>query len=83
MSLPSRVLKPETRALGMGLFFTMFYVMQAAGPWIAGRAAAMTGRAATAFDVGALFLVMTIMLVGLFLQLATRPLESLPRPART
>ena len=36
MSLPSRVLAPETRALGMGIFFTMFYLFVVAAPWIAG-----------------------------------------------
>ncbi len=70
MSLPSRVLKPETRAYGMGLFFAMFYVMQATGPWLAGRASANSGKAAVAFDVGAIFLVITIVLVGVFLRLA-------------
>ncbi len=83
MSLPSRVLKPETRALGMGLFFTMFYVMQAAGPWIAGRASGYTGHAATAFDVGALFLVAAIALVGVFLHLETRSARSAPQPVQT
>jgi MFS family permease len=79
MSLPSRVLQPETRALGMGLFFTMFYVMQAAGPWIAGRASAAAGHAAMAFDVGVLFLVMALALVWIFLKLAERSVLTEPR----
>ncbi len=72
MSLPSRVLAPQTRALGMGLFFTMFYVLQAAGPWIAGRASAYFGTARAAFDTGAVFLALTIALVGTFLALTTQ-----------
>ncbi len=79
MSLPSRVLEPKTRAIGMGLFFTMFYVMQAAGPWIAGRASAATGTAATAFDFGAMFLLVTMSLAGLFLHLAARTALIAPR----
>jgi uncharacterized membrane protein len=73
MSLPSRVLKPETRALGMGLFFTVFYMIQASAPWIAGAASSSTGSAAAAFDAGVVFLAITVGLVALFLRLAERP----------
>jgi MFS-type transporter involved in bile tolerance (Atg22 family) len=79
MSLPARVLGAETRALGMGLFFTMFYAMQAAGPWLAGRLSAWRGDAAAAFDAGAAFLVVTMGLVYVFLLLSARP--SLARKA--
>ena len=57
MSLPSQVLQPATRALGMGLFFTIYYVPMMVGPIIAGSAAKWTGSAAAAFDFGALVLV--------------------------
>jgi MFS family permease len=53
MSLPAKVLQPATRAIGMGLFFTMFYVAMMLGPVIAGSLAKWTGSAATAFDFGA------------------------------
>lgn len=51
-SLPTRVLSPQTRAIGMGLFFTMFYLAVGLGPMIAGRLAAMTSTVATTFDFG-------------------------------
>jgi len=70
MSLPSRVLLPNTRTMGMAIFFTTFFVIQAAGPWIAGRAAAATGTVSTTFDLGAVFLVIGMALVAVFLRLA-------------
>ncbi len=53
MSLPARVLQPQTRAIGMGLFFTMFYACMMLGPVIGGACAKWTGSAAAAFDFGA------------------------------
>jgi MFS family permease len=80
MSLPSRVLAPESRALGMGLFFTISYFVQAAGPSIAGRVSSYTGRASVAFDVGAVFLIVAIALMPLFLRIVANSAE--PRPQR-
>ena len=57
MSLPSRILLPATRAIGMGLFFTVFYALQLLAPIIGGRIAKATGSAAAAFDFGAALLV--------------------------
>jgi MFS family permease len=53
MSLPARVLQPATRAIGMGLFYTMFYGCMMLGPVIGGACAKWTGSAAAAFDFGA------------------------------
>jgi MFS family permease len=53
MSLPAPVLQPQTRAIGMGLFFTMFYACMMLGPVVAGACAKWTGSAAAAFDFGA------------------------------
>ncbi len=57
MSLPVRVLPPETRAVGMGLFFTLFYVFVVLAPWVAGHLANAAGTARVTFDFGALMLV--------------------------
>ena len=57
MALPASVLKPQNRAGGMGIFFTVFYLAMSLGPVIAGRLAGYTGRAATALDFGAGLLV--------------------------
>jgi predicted MFS family arabinose efflux permease len=53
MSLPARVLQPATRAIGMGLFFTIFYACMMLGPVIGGACAKWTGSAGAAFDFGA------------------------------
>ena len=56
MSLPARVLQPGTRAIGMGIFYTVYYAAMMLGPVIGGAAAKWTGSAAAAFDVGAVVL---------------------------
>ncbi len=43
MALPSRVLRPENRAVGMGLFFTVYYVGMGVCPAIAGLLRDLTG----------------------------------------
>ncbi len=53
MSLPTRVLQPATRAIGMGLFFTVYHAAMMLGPVIAGACAKWTGSAGAAFDFGA------------------------------
>jgi predicted MFS family arabinose efflux permease len=53
MSLPARVLRPGTRAIGMGLFFTVFYACMMLGPVVGGACAKWAGNAAAAFDFGA------------------------------
>jgi predicted MFS family arabinose efflux permease len=65
MSLPTRVLRPETRAIGMGLFFTMFYGCMMLGPVVGGACAKWAGTAAAAFDFGAaMILVCPLILWG-------------------
>jgi MFS family permease len=66
MSLPSRILEPATRALGMGLFYTVYYAAMMVGPMIAGSAAKWSGSAVAAFDVGAAALVFCPPLLWLF-----------------
>jgi MFS family permease len=53
LSLPARVLAPSTRAIGMGIFYTLYYATMMLGPAVAGACAKWTGSAAAAFDFGA------------------------------
>ena len=46
MSLPARVLRPQTRAIGMGLFFTVYYAAMMLGPVVGGACAKWAGSAA-------------------------------------
>jgi MFS family permease len=83
MSLPSRVLGDETRAVGMGLFFTMFYLLQAAGPRLAGRASAYRGQATGAFETGVAYLLVAIALTRVFVALSARSQVSVPADRAT
>jgi MFS family permease len=56
MSLPARVLAPNTRAIGMGVFYTVFYACMGLGPPVGGRLATWSGSASAAFDFGAALL---------------------------
>jgi MFS family permease len=53
MSLPARVLRPATRAIGMGIFYTLYYAAMMLGPVIGGACAKWAGSAGAAFDFGA------------------------------
>ncbi|QIO33153.1 CynX/NimT family MFS transporter [Bradyrhizobium sp. 1(2017)] len=66
MSLAARVLAPETRALGMGVFYTLFYAAMMLGPAVAGRLAKSAGTAAVALDFGALTVLACPPLMWLF-----------------
>jgi MFS family permease len=57
MSLPARVLAPSTRAIGMGLFYAVYYGVMMLGPALAGACAKWAGSAAAAFDFGAALIV--------------------------
>jgi predicted MFS family arabinose efflux permease len=70
MSLPAKVLQPATRAIGMGLFFTMFYAAMMLGPVVAGSLAKWTGSAATAFDFGAAAILICPLLLLAFNRIA-------------
>jgi predicted MFS family arabinose efflux permease len=71
LSLPARMLQPETRAIGMGVFYTFFYTGMMLGPVIAGDAAKWTGSVAAAIDIGAAAFVACPMLLWVFNRLAT------------
>jgi MFS family permease len=65
MSLPARVLAPATRAIGMGVFYTVYYAAMMLGPVAGGAYAKWAGSAAAAFDFGAAsILICPLMLWG-------------------
>ncbi len=66
MSLPARVLSPATRAVGMGIFYTIYYGTMMLGPIIGGAAAKWTGSAAAAFDFGAIVIAVCPVLLWVF-----------------
>jgi predicted MFS family arabinose efflux permease len=57
MSLPATALAPDQRALGMGVFFTVFYFFSFTGPALGGWLAELTGDVGITFEFGAVSLV--------------------------
>jgi MFS family permease len=53
MTLPAEVLSPKSRAMGMGVFFSIYYALMMIGPRIGGGFAESTGDAGTAILAGA------------------------------
>jgi MFS family permease len=74
MSLPVRVLPPEMRAIGMGIFFTLFYLLVVLAPWVAGHLANLAGSARITFDFGAAMLAACCVLTLVFIRLSRRPM---------
>ncbi|BAT58869.1 major Facilitator Superfamily protein [Variibacter gotjawalensis] len=72
MSLPARVLTAEVRAVGMGVFFTLFYAICVIAPIVAGVVSSRLGTAAAGFFLGAAMLVACLPCYWIFRQLAAR-----------
>ncbi len=66
MSLPSRVLKPDNRAFGMGAFLTLYYVALFVAPAFAGHMAEFLGSAEFAFTLGGLMLLACLPLMAVY-----------------
>jgi MFS family permease len=81
LSLPARMLKPETRAIGMGIFYTLYYAAMMLGPAVGGACAKSTGSAAAAFDFGAVVLLACPVLLWGFNRIPVAIPR--PRPAHT
>ena len=71
MSLPASVLAPATRAIGMGLFYTLYYAAMMLGPIVGGACAKWIGSAAAALDFGAAVLIACPLLLWVFNRIAS------------
>jgi len=75
MALPARVLRPETRSLGMGVFFTWYYVGMAVLPGIAGWTRDFSGIADAPLVFASLLVVIAIACAVFFRRLERRAME--------
>jgi len=73
VSLPSEALRPDRRAIGLGLFYTWFYIGAALCPPLGGWLYDLAGTPAAPVYLNALFGLATIALYLLFVALARRP----------
>ncbi len=66
MTLPAEVLSPKSRALGMGVFFSIYYALMMVGPRIGGGIAESADDAGAAILAGAVMsLIAAVALLGL------------------
>ena len=70
LSLPSRVLAPQQRSVGLGIFYTCFYVLMAVGPLVAGRLQDVWGSPSAGLVAGAALLAATVPLCLAFVLLS-------------
>ena len=75
MSLPSLALRPDSRALGMGLFYTWLYIGHGLMPPAAGWLQDLTGSAAAPLLFTAMLVAGMLPLYGLFQAIAQRSSE--------
>jgi predicted MFS family arabinose efflux permease len=71
LSLPSRVLASHQRAVGLGVFYTCFYVLMAVGPFAAGRLQDIWGTPSAALIAGAVLLAAIAPLLLIFVALTS------------
>ena len=70
MSLPARVLGPATRAVGIGLYWTLYYILMAGLPALAGWLAVVWGSAAVTLGVGAACAALSVLALWSFHRLS-------------
>lgn len=66
VALPSEVLEPRARAVGMGIFYSVYYGLMLVGPALAGLAADAGGDPGVALVMGAAMLVACLAALVLF-----------------
>jgi MFS family permease len=72
MALPSQVLKPENRAIGMGIFFTIYYLGMGVFPPIAGLLRDFTGNPSAPLALAGITICLALLALMGFRRLCSR-----------
>ncbi len=72
IALPAQVLQPQNRAVGMGIFFTIYYVGMGIVPAIAGWLRDVTGNPAAPFYLGSFTILLALLALAGFRVLQAR-----------
>lgn len=75
MALPARVLRPEARSLGMGVYYTWYYVGMAVLPGLAGWCRDLSGVAAAPLMFASLLVIIAIACAASFRRLERRSIN--------
>ena len=78
MALPSQVLRKENRAIGMGIFFTIYYVGMGVFPAIAGYARDVTGNPAAPLVLAGIAILFAVLALAGFRLIQTGQVKSTP-----
>ena len=76
MALPAQVLQPENRAVGMGIFFTVYYLGMGIFPSIAGFALDTTGNLAAPLWLAGFIILLALLALAGFCRLKARGRKS-------
>ena len=76
VTLPSLILRPESRAFGTGVYYSIYYALMMAAPALAGVMADQFGSIGVAFILGSMMLVVGILALGAFRRVVARPIEA-------
>ncbi len=71
MTLPAKALDADTRAFGMGLFYTLYYACFSVTPWLSGKLIVSSG-VARVFDFGAAIATLSLIFLWLSLHFSRR-----------
>ncbi len=66
VALPTKVLSPENRGPGLGIFYSWYYLVVAVGPIIAGFGRDLAGSVAVPVLIGGAMFAATTLFIGLF-----------------
>ncbi len=73
VAMPGRILPPESRALGTGVFYSIYYVQMMLAPPLAGGVADRVGDAGTTLVLGGAMMAAAVAALAVFARSATPP----------